>query len=85
MATLPGHPPLGRKGTALVSRISVRHRLVSLLGVLIAAVTISGGAPAQATSLFTRDPTSFGGVDLINRLLHAVVLPNVPGWRGTRR
>jgi len=40
-----------------VSRISVRHRLVNLLGgVLIAAVTICGAAPAQAaTSLSTRD------------------------------
>lgn len=56
MATSPGHPPLGRKGKALVSRNSVRHRLVALLGgALIAAVTICGGAPAQATSLFTHD------------------------------
>ena len=40
-----------------MSRISVRHRLVNLLGgVLIAAVTICGAAPAQAaTSLSTRD------------------------------
>jgi len=39
----------------LVRRISVRHRLMTLIGVLITAVAICGATPAQATSPSTHD------------------------------
>src|SRR5688572_15642904 len=48
----------GRKGVSLVRRISVRHRLITLIGgVLITAVTVtvSGATPAGATSSSTFD------------------------------